>query len=83
MGGIQASTDAGPRPPAPGFPSDTGWPVVDEFRRTYLGDCRAGVRVTLDANRECRNECEAKVLDNMEGVGRRVVVLRDKPCHKQ
>ena len=67
MGGTQASTGAGSRIPVPGFPSKPGW-LVDEFRRTYFGSCRAGVSALLDASKERRKECEARLLDSMEGV---------------
>ena len=68
VGGTQASSDAPSRLPVSGFPSKPGRLAVDEFRRTYFGNCRAGVGVLLDASKERRKECEAKVFDNMEGV---------------
>jgi hypothetical protein len=67
MGGTQASSDAAPRPPTRGFPSEAGGLADDEFRRTYFGTCRAELIVPLDASKERRNDCEAKALDNMEG----------------
>ena len=66
MGGAQISSDAPSRAPAPGFPSRPGLLAGDEFNRTYFGSCRVGVSALLDAIRDRRKDCEAKVLENME-----------------
>ena len=68
MGGTQASSDAPSRLATPSFPSEPGCLVVDEFRRTYLGSCRAGVSALLDTTKDRRKDCEDNVLDNIEGV---------------
>jgi len=65
MGGTQGSSDGLSRPPTLGFSSEADCLAVDEFRRTYFGSCRAELSVPLDANKERRKDCEAKVLDNM------------------
>ena len=67
MGGFQASSNVSLRRPALGFPSEPGCLAVRELRRTYFGSFRAGVRVLLDTSKERRKDCEAKVLDNIEG----------------
>jgi hypothetical protein len=67
MGGAQISSDAPSRAPAPGFPSRPGLLAGDEFSRTYFGSCRVGVSALLDAIKDRRKDCEARVLDNMEG----------------
>ena len=67
MGGAHASSDGFPPPTASGFPPEAGELVVDEFRRTYFGSCRAGASVLLDTSKERRKDCEANVLESIEG----------------
>lgn len=74
MGGTQASSDAPSRLLAGGLPSAPGLRAVDEFRRTYFGSCRAGANALLDTTKDCRNDREAKVLDNIEGVADRMCI---------